>query len=42
MKNPREKKYEEVRRLTSRDFCVRWIGSSEDVLPEPCTFPHLL
>jgi hypothetical protein len=43
MNNPREKKYEEVCRVTSRDFCIRWIGSSEDVLlPEPRAFPYLL
>jgi len=43
MNNPREKKYEEVCRVTSCDFCVCWIGSSEDVLlPEPRTFPYLL
>jgi hypothetical protein len=43
MNNPREKKYEEVCRVTSCDFCVRWIGSSEDVLlPEPRAFPYLL
>src|SRR6516165_2152966 len=40
--NARDKKYEEVCRVTSSDFCIRWIDSSEDVLAEPCTFSHLL
>jgi hypothetical protein len=44
MNNLREKKYEDVCRVPSCGFFVRWIGSSEDalLLPEPRAFPGLL